>query len=58
MAQFTLMSRLHRVFYLTYTTHVNFMGSHILGAKIVPDLYYKLPDDGWKHSRNMSPCIK
>jgi len=42
MAQFILMSILHRVFYLTCTTHVNFMGSHILRAIFVPDLYYKL----------------
>jgi len=42
MAQFTLMLSLHTLFYLTCTTHVNFMGSHIIRAIIVPDLYYKL----------------
>jgi len=42
MAQFTLMSRLRRVFDLTYTTHVNFMESHILPAITVPDEYYML----------------
>ena len=35
-------SRLHGVFYLICTTHGNFMGSHIVRAVIVPDLYYKL----------------
>jgi len=42
MAKFTLLSKLHRVFYLTCTTHVNFMGSHNVRAILVPDLYYKL----------------
>jgi len=42
MAQFNLMSRLHRVIYLTFTAHVNFMRSHIVRAITVPDLYYKL----------------
>jgi hypothetical protein len=36
------MSMLHTVFYLTYTTHVNLMGSHIVRAIFVADLYYKL----------------
>jgi len=42
MTQFTLMSRLRRMFYLTCTIHVNFMGSHIVWTIIVADLYYML----------------
>jgi len=32
----------HKVYVYTCTTHVNFMGSHIVQAFFVPDLYYKL----------------
>jgi len=52
------MSMLHSVYFLTCTTHVNFMESHIVCAAFVPDLYYKLAWNGCKHSRNMSPYFK
>ena len=42
MSHFIVMSVLHRIFYFTYATHVNLMGSHIVRAIFIPDLYYKL----------------